>query len=618
MKHPIQEAWGCGSTPTEEAAAEDIPNAGEGYFVTTFASVNDITTRDLERTQLVLIRSSASVAIYRQDLNNVDAEDGETVVWDSEGRPFVRIAEISDMAQRISFAANKNGVNQTISSATFTKITFANEVFDNGGLYDAANSRFVAEEGTYVFISSLNFSTGLSDQSRYIAEIRRNGTLVHQRIEPQSGAASVSIEIAVLLACEDGDEIEVYGYAEGVGDKTVQGTVFTTYFQGVKVDGQKGEPGRDGGGYPYTYSTNTVAPPASGGIEFDNPDLSAAAVMRVHKTTRGGSNIGARLLALGDPAKTIKDSVTLTNLANLKQVSFNVNAVTDQSTYVDIAIAGHAGETAFDDATDLQLALEFAGADGADGNDGADGADGTDPGILLTWDDGNAGAGIGDGEIRADDDDLSLATELYISKVNRAGDAIDARLLALASSTNPGVKADLTITSSGGNAQAFFELTAASDGGDHIVFSVGGHDGATGFVDGVAVSLQAERVGDKGNDGVDGDLTLSSLFATVDPEPGSEAAGDLMFDAQNGAQTYFEHTLAANAELQAIANAPVGSTIEVLLNPNGNSLTFDTAAYEGPDDALPDISGETLIVIKVATGPRFLVHVAGQGYGNGL
>jgi hypothetical protein len=96
MKHPIQEAWGFGSTPAGEAAAEDIPNAGETYFVSAFASVNDITTRDLERTRIVLIGSGATFSVYRYDPENTDPENGVTVVHDSEDRPFVRLGTGAD------------------------------------------------------------------------------------------------------------------------------------------------------------------------------------------------------------------------------------------------------------------------------------------------------------------------------------------------------------------------------------------------------------------------------------------------------------------------------------------------------------------------------------------
>lgn len=120
---------------------------------------------------------------------------------------------------------------------------------------------------------------------------------------------------------------------------------------------------------------------------------------------------------------------------------------------------------------------------------------------------------------------------------------------------------------------------------------------------------------DSGVVGVEGSVLPS--FDSVSPGEMTEGSNQLSYDVLNGAKTYFEHTLGDNAELQAPSNAPVGSSIELFIDPDGNSLTF-ASGYEGPDNTLPDISSEALLVVKVVSGPRYLVHLAGEGYGTGL
>jgi alkaline phosphatase D len=106
---------------------------------------------------------------------------------------------------------------------------------------------------------------------------------------------------------------------------------------------------------------------------------------------------------------------------------------------------------------------------------------------------------------------------------------------------------------------------------------------------------------------------LARIVATVAPGRGVVSNGELTFDCRNGAKTYFEHRLTGNAELQAFLNAPVGRTIELLVDPNGHTLTCASDAFEGPGNSLPSITDSpTMWAVKVASGPRHLVHVAGS------
>lgn len=186
-------------------------------------------------------------------------------------------------------------------------------------------------------------------------------------------------------------------------------------------------------------------------------------------------------------------------------------------------------------ATDIRGPQGAAGADGTngtDGADGADGADGTDPGALYNWDDGITDADPGAGNMRADNADLSAAGFLYVSKEGRTGDDLETFLASIGASTNP-VKGHITLTSSGGNAQAIVGVSSLTDATNYVKVGLvaSSHSGATGFVDATPVSLQFSRAGDQGSS------DAVSIASSVNAAPEVTDPGDVTFaitDPDNG------------------------------------------------------------------------------------
>ena len=119
------------------------------------------------------------------------------------------------------------------------------------------------------------------------------------------------------------------------------------------------------------------------------------------------------------------------------------------------------------------------------------------PGYLMLFDAtvGEEELGIDDGEVRADNADLSAATELYVSKNNAVGDSIEDRLDEL------GAGDVLVLTASDGS-QASWNVTSVEEGlgspTNYVVINVTQHAGATSFDDGEALSLQFQLKGDTG------------------------------------------------------------------------------------------------------------------------
>jgi hypothetical protein len=98
MKHPSQEVWGFGQVPTGVLSAPDAANAIETYTVMVGLTIEDITTRNLERTKVVHLMLEGGYALYHHDPDNTELPDGINVVWDTEGRPFVKRGGITRSA----------------------------------------------------------------------------------------------------------------------------------------------------------------------------------------------------------------------------------------------------------------------------------------------------------------------------------------------------------------------------------------------------------------------------------------------------------------------------------------------------------------------------------------
>lgn len=183
-------------------------------------------------------------------------------------------------------------------------------------------------------------------------------------------------------------------------------------------------------------------------------------------------------------------------------------------------------------------AYQVAVAEGFVGDEEAwlaslNGADGTDPGALFNWDDGTADEDPGAGNIRADNADLSAAAFLYVSKEGRTGDDLETFLLSIGGSTNA-VKGHVTLTSSGGNSQAIILVESLTDATDYVKIGLiaSSHSGATGFVDGTAVSLQFNRAGNQGS--ADAISVASAINASPEVEEPAATTKIAITDPDNG------------------------------------------------------------------------------------
>lgn len=162
------------------------------------------------------------------------------VATDTETRAMASSSVLitpANLASRTAFHANKNATNQTgIATGTFTKITFTNEVFDVGGFYDGANSKFAPTPvGKYRLTGKLR-CTGATVSTVGVVSIFKNGV---RHLDIQGFDVGVSGFFGAggtAIVDNDGnDEFEIYYSGVTAGTITADGTVEQTYFQGEAV-----------------------------------------------------------------------------------------------------------------------------------------------------------------------------------------------------------------------------------------------------------------------------------------------------------------------------------------------------------------------------------------------
>lgn len=183
----------------------------------------------------------------------------------------------------------------------------------------------------------------------------------------------------------DGTPVAIFFFR--TGDKGSTGTT-----------GATGTAGADGG-IAYTYKTDTgLTDPASGNLKFDTVTLGSVTNLRISHTDGPGADITA-LLATWD------DSTTLTNRGQVfvqktsdpsAFIAFDISgAITDHTTWDDVAITAVASHGTFGDGDAVRVFFARTGDIGAAGATGAAGTNG------ATWYSG-AGAPSGGTGVNGD------------------------------------------------------------------------------------------------------------------------------------------------------------------------------------------------------------------------
>lgn len=141
---------------------------------------------------------------------------------------------VTTAAVKVSFAANKGGVSQTgVVASTPTLLTWSAEEWDFGA-YFASNRFTPLVAGIYHFDAAANFSANVVDQSLYEILLYKNGSAYRVgNIIRASGVGDITCTISCDVSMNGTtDYVEVWVFGGGAGNKTIDGDITKTYFDG--------------------------------------------------------------------------------------------------------------------------------------------------------------------------------------------------------------------------------------------------------------------------------------------------------------------------------------------------------------------------------------------------
>lgn len=139
-----------------------------------------------------------------------------------------------------AFSAYKATTNQSITTGTFTKVTFNTEEWDTANCFDSTtNYRFTPNvAGYYQVNSSLDVGGTASSITRATAYIYKNGVAARLLAGPWGVPGSTEWQIggsAVVYLNGSTDYIEMYVYVAGSSINVYSGGTEGSYFQASLV-----------------------------------------------------------------------------------------------------------------------------------------------------------------------------------------------------------------------------------------------------------------------------------------------------------------------------------------------------------------------------------------------
>ncbi len=232
---------------------------------------------------------------------------------------------------------------------------------DAVGLY-ADRSTFDGEAEGFVYVSIDGDGAGSSSAVVFIKESAASGDWSPP--VPFQGDKGWSPLFRVV---SDGARrlLEVYDWIGGDGEKPdligYIGAAGITANIAEAID-VRGSQGVAGTGLSWNFDDGTAdADPGAGNLRADAADLSAATELFVSKTSAGGDPVASFLAGLTNSTSTHKGYLIVTDPSTASQATFDVTGTTDAAGYVKLAVSGHSGALAFDDATLLSVVFSRTG-----------------------------------------------------------------------------------------------------------------------------------------------------------------------------------------------------------------------------------------------------------------
>jgi hypothetical protein len=225
-----------GNLATQSAYTLVLNNTG-GAASPTAIDVSGFTIKGSPAgTDYVLISDGAAGGIWKRATVATVGAAGAVSSFNGRTGAVVPVnGDYNTPAERASFSANKNAVNQSgFAVNAFTKVTFTTEEFDLGSYYDNTNSKWTPQSGKVTVKASLYISDAVIGDFVLIA-IYKNGSQFKATGQCCGSPGNGYALIDCTLDANGTDYYEIYVYVAGAsGTRTVNGSTSNSYFQGAK------------------------------------------------------------------------------------------------------------------------------------------------------------------------------------------------------------------------------------------------------------------------------------------------------------------------------------------------------------------------------------------------
>jgi hypothetical protein len=190
----------------------------------------------------LLFSSTEDARIFRSGVKVLDIDDGAGTNLNFINMLADETTYLGDIncnfpttGEPVAFSVHKNGTNQTITTATLTKVTWSTEDFDTHS--DFASGTFTPQfAGKYMLTASISFDS-VSTAFLVDVHIYKNGT-IYKTTEAITGAvASDPTYNVTIVADANGttDNFEVYVRHTKGSDQDVDGGSTRTWFHGHRI-----------------------------------------------------------------------------------------------------------------------------------------------------------------------------------------------------------------------------------------------------------------------------------------------------------------------------------------------------------------------------------------------
>jgi hypothetical protein len=220
-----QAAASAAAALASQAAALASELAAENDKMEAGASANDA---DISAIAAAASQAAALASQAAALASELAAQDDMMAAGASANDASNYAATAAAMAQGACFQAHKNGTDQGIAAGAYALATFTTEVFDIGGYYDAASSKWTPPAGKYRIQCRMMETTS----SAIFIALSKNGSITHQSYH--LGNLGVC-ELDVIIDVDGDDYLEIYIYAVTGPTPNFDGDANYVWFEGHRV-----------------------------------------------------------------------------------------------------------------------------------------------------------------------------------------------------------------------------------------------------------------------------------------------------------------------------------------------------------------------------------------------